>query len=65
MKVNNWTIDKISEHEIIITNGWNCAYGYISEDKTTMYYDWIFFPPYIQRKALKYAQRNIKSIYAN
>lgn len=63
MKINNWTIEKHSDHEIMISNGFNCAYGYISECKTKMYYDWIFFPPYIQKKALNFAKKNIQSIY--
>ena len=63
MKTGKWEITKISSVEIMITDGVTCGYGYISECKTKMYYDRIFFPVYIQKAALKFAVKNIDSIY--
>ena len=58
-----WEISKVSDREIMITDGFTCAYGYISADKKTMYYDRIIFPLYVHKAALKFASKNISSIY--
>lgn len=63
MKKGKWEITKISDIEIMITDGVVCSYGYISKCKTIMYYDTIFFPLYIHKEALKFAAKNIDSIY--
>lgn len=63
MKKGKWKITKISDVEIMITDGVVCSYGYISKCKTKMYYDAIYFPLYIHKEALKFAAKNINSIY--
>ena len=59
----NWIIEKLSETEIAITNGWNVDYGYYNSKTNLIAYDNIKFPKYIADKALKLAQKHIHSLY--
>lgn len=63
MEKGKWEIKKISNVEIMITDGITCSYGYISKCKTKMYYDRICFPLSVQQTALRFAAKNIDSIY--
>ena len=63
IKINNWTISKYSDVEIKISNGFVCCYAYISADKKTLYFDNIYCPKTVQKRALQFARKHIKSIY--
>ncbi len=58
-----WSIEKLSETEICITNGNNIAYAYLSSTLDGLVVDRKIYPKYIQDKAIKLAQKNIASIY--
>lgn len=60
---NLWQIEKISESELIATNGNNIAYCYVSNDYNTLYWDRIIAPKYVNKKALQIAKKHIKTIY--
>lgn len=59
-----WSIEKISQKEIVITNGFDICYCYISGDLKRLFVDRKIYPKYIENKALKLASTNIVSIYA-
>ena len=63
VKVNNWSISKYSDKEIKVTNGHVCCYAYISKDLQKLYFDVIYCPKTVQKRALQFARRHIKSIY--
>ena len=63
IKINKWTVSKYSDTEIKITNGFICCYAYISADKKTLYFDVIYCPKTVQKRALQFARKHIKSIY--
>lgn len=58
-----WSIEKLSETEICITNGNNICYAYLSNTLDGLVVDRKIYPKYIQNKAIKLAQKNIISIY--
>lgn len=58
-----WSIEAISNIELVITNGNSICYCYISKDKTTLFFDTINCPTYIIKKALTLAKKHIQSIY--
>ena len=62
-KNNTWVIEKISETEISISNGYSVCYAYYDSNKNCLMFDRIICPKYIQNKALSLAKTNIKSIY--
>ena len=64
IKVNNWTVSKISETEIKISNGCVCCYAYISKDLQKLYFDNIYCPKTVQKRALQFAKKHIKTIYS-
>ena len=64
IKVNNWTVSKIRETEIKISNGVICCYAYISNDNKKLYFDNIYCPKTVQKRALQFAKKHIKSIYS-
>lgn len=59
----NWNITKISETEIKIDNNWSCCYAYLSKCGTKLVADKKIYPKYIEQKAVKLANKHIKSIY--
>ncbi len=75
-KNKTWQIEKISEKEISISNGYNKAYAYLTKKsyldkqielkklgKTNDYQlcvDYIIYPKYIEQIALRKAIKNIK-----
>ena len=63
IKVNNWTVSKISETEIKLSNGWICCYAYISKDNKKLYFDNIYCPNTVQKRALQFARKHIQTIY--
>lgn len=60
-----WSIEKIKDCEIAITDGCTVYYAYISEDLQNLVVDRMGFPKYIEAKALKLAQKHIESVYAD
>ncbi len=54
-----WSIEKISEKEICITDGLNSVFGYYDKDSDSVRYDHINFPKYIAQKAYKLAKKHI------
>ena len=58
-----WSIEKISNTEIVITNSNDIAYAYISQDLNTLFVDRLIYPKYVEQIAIKLAAKNIKSIY--
>lgn len=59
-----WSIEKISQKEIVITNGSDICYCYISADLKRLFVERKIYPSYIENKAIKLASTNIESIYA-
>jgi len=59
-----WSIEKINEEELVITNGLDISYCYISADFKTLVVDRKIYPKYVQKIAIKLAKENIISIYA-
>ena len=61
-----WSIEVMPKKtEIVVCDGWHCYYAYISKDKSTLVWDNFYpVPQYIRDKALKLAQKYIKSIYS-
>lgn len=59
-----WSIEKISEKEIAITDGWKVYYAFINKTYTGLLFDTLAMPQYIRKKALQLAKKEIKSIYA-
>jgi hypothetical protein len=59
----NWSIEKISEKEIAITNGYDVCYAYLSKDLDKLVVDRKIYPSYIEKRALILARKNIVSIY--
>ena len=62
-KIGKYTIEKISDTEIKIDNQYQCCYAYINADYTKLAFDVVYCPAYIQRAALNFAKKHIKSIY--
>jgi len=62
-KIGKYTIEKYSDTEIKIDTMYTCCYAYISADYKKLYFDWIPIPKYIQKAALKFAKKHIKTIY--
>tara|TARA_R110000868_G_scaffold398483_1_gene671672 strand:+ start:1093 stop:1335 length:243 start_codon:yes stop_codon:yes gene_type:complete len=58
-----WSIEKLSQSEIIITNGNDICYAYLSSTHDGLVVDRIIYPKYIQNIAIKFASKNITSIY--
>jgi len=58
-----WKVEKVSNTEISISNNYERCYAYINEDKTKLVVDRKIYPKYIEVMALKFAAKNIESIY--
>lgn len=58
----NWSIEKISEKEIAVTNGYNVIYGYFDSHAHCVRYDRIEAPKYILDKAFKLATKHLKPL---
>jgi len=58
-----WSIETISKTELVITNGNDICYAWISKDKTTLFFDHIYAPKYVIKKALTIGKKHIESIY--
>lgn len=58
-----WSIEKISDFELAITDGNQICYAYISEDFKTLVVDRKNYPKYIEKKAIQLAKKHISSIY--
>ena len=63
IKINNWTVEKISEKEIMISDGWRCCYAFISKDLQKLYFDHVCCPKTVQKRALQFAKKHVKTIY--
>lgn len=55
----NWSIEKINEKEIAITNGLNVTYGYYDSKSDCIRYDSLFAPKYIFNKAFELAKKHL------
>ena len=62
-KIGKYTIEKISDTEIKIDNKYQCCYAYIDADYKKLLFDVVYCPPYIQKIALSFAKKHIKTIY--
>lgn len=58
-----WSIEKLSQSEICITNGNDICYAYLSSTLDGLVVDRKIYPKYIQNIAIKLASKNIISIY--
>jgi hypothetical protein len=59
----NWSIEKISQTEIVITNGNDICYAYLNSTHDGLVVDRKIYSKYIQNIAIKLASKNITSIY--
>lgn len=58
-----WTIEKLNDREICITDGWDICYACLSKCGNRIVVDRKIYPRYIETEAVKQARENIKSIY--
>ena len=58
----NWSIEKTKEKEICVSNGYNTSFGYYDSIDDNCKWDWIFFPNYIKKIAIKLARKHIKPL---
>lgn len=58
-----WTIEKLNDREICITDGWSICYAYLSKCGNKIVVDRKNYPKYIETEAIKQAKKHIKSIY--
>lgn len=59
-----WQIEKISFDELIITNGNDICYAYISNNYKNIYTDRVIYPKYVGKKALELAKKiNLHDFY--
>ena len=59
----NWSIEKLNETEIVITDGWTTTYCYLNPQGTRLVSDRTIHPRYIEKKALDLAKKHITSTY--
>lgn len=61
-----WTVElREDKKEFRFSDGFNCYYGYHSEDYKKLYLDVPNVPKYLVEQALRYAKRNnLPSIYS-
>lgn len=62
--VNKWNIEKLSNTELRISNEYESCYAYINKGLDKLVVDRIIYPKYIEKIAIKIANKNIVSIYA-
>jgi hypothetical protein len=60
-----WSIEKLSQNEICITNGNDICYAYLNSTHNGLVVDRKIYPNYVQNIAIKLASKNIISIYNN